>query len=135
MRVTELKGLFAGLVVGTLLLLLFQLVGPFVEIYVIEHAVQPSVENYERVVRSNFIYFFYFLVANFVIVFCSSYSAAAWSKHKKHLYSLICGSVFLAFILFDRKLFAASSVLYGATILVSVGAMMSTLFSTREKRH
>ncbi len=134
-RLNELKGLFVGLVVGALLLLLFQLVGPFVEIYVIEHAVEAGAEGYKGVVRNSFIYVLYFLAANFIIVFCSSYSAGVLSKHKKHLYALICGSVFLAFILFNRDLFAASGVLYGASILLGLGAMMSTFFFTREKKN
>jgi hypothetical protein len=133
-RLNELKGLFAGLALGALLLLLFQAVGPFVEIYVIEHAAESDVENYESVIGNSFIYISYFLAANFVIVFCSSYFAAVLSKQKKHFYSLICGSVFLAFILFNGELLASSTVLYVGSILLGVCAMMSTLFFTRERK-
>jgi hypothetical protein len=133
-KLKELKGLLAGLALGALLLLLFQIAGPFVEIYVIQHAAEGAVENYESVIRNSFIYISYFLAANFVIVFCSSYFAAVLSKQKKHFYSLICGSVFLAFILFNGELLASSAVLYGGSILLGVCAMVSTLFFTKERR-
>lgn len=135
MRLNELKGLFVGLVVGALLLLLFQLVGPFVEIYAIERAAEAGVESYEDVLGDSTVYVSYFLAANFLIVFCSSYSAGILSRHKKHLYSLICGSVFIALILFNRELFTASALLYGASIILGIGAMISTLFFTKEKRN
>jgi hypothetical protein len=133
-RLNELKGLFAGLALGVLLLLLFQVVGPFVEIYVMEHAAEGGAENYESVIGNSFIYISYFLAANFVIVFCSSYLAAVLSKQKKRFYSLISGSIFLAFILFNGELLASNAVLYGGSILLGVCAMMSTLFFTRERK-
>lgn len=126
------KWLFVGLLVGLVVTFIFQYFGPFVEILILRQAGEIKVENYVEVILNDKFYILYYLVANFITIYISSFLAG---KHADYVDATVCGLLYFSVLnLFDFELYQQNRMLYSSGVLVGILAILLALKSVKSRR-
>lgn len=124
---TEVKGFFFGFIIGVIFSFILQLISPYVEVYIINNSNEATVFDYAAVINGSMLYSAYFLLANFLIIFFSSFVSGVLSTNRKQVYCIACGAIFVSFIAFNGELLDANMRLYVSGLISGILAVIISL--------
>lgn len=111
------RGFVFGCVAGLCVVLLMQLFGPQLELFLLRQESTLSYSEYEKYLSHNFIYSTYYVVMNCVAIFFATFISCRYSIVKSRILGGICGLLFFLLVLTNISVLELNIVLYIISVI------------------